>query len=102
MSHDHAYVQFISSYILRLAIESDQRAFASVKVLGGRNGGGEEGERAAQHFEARIYTDLSYMLGACIVYKSILPALGLEPPPPWFGLSVCVGSVEEGVALIWT
>jgi hypothetical protein len=44
-----------SSYIFRLAIEADQRAFAGVQVLGGGNRGGEEGERAAQDFEARIY-----------------------------------------------
>ena len=49
------------SYILRLAVEADQRAFAGVQVLGGGNGGGEEGERAAQHFEARIYNSLSHV-----------------------------------------
>lgn len=36
------------------------------------------------------------------VYKAILPALGLELLPPLVGLRVWVGSVEEGVALIWT
>jgi hypothetical protein len=35
------------------------------------------------------------------VYRSILPAL-IELLPPLVGLSVCVGSVDEGVALIWT
>lgn len=35
-----------------------------------------------------------------LVYGSILPALGLELLPPLAGLSVCVGSVEDGVALI--
>lgn len=91
------------SYILRLAVEADQRAFAGVQVLGGGNGGGEEGERAAQHFEARIYNSLSHVKMVWIVYRcSILPALRLELLPPLVGLSVCVGSVEEGVALIWT
>ena len=91
------------SYILRLAVEADQRAFAGVQVLGGGNGGGEEGERAAQYFEARIYNSLSHVWIVWFVYRSsILPALRLELLPPLVGLSVCVGSVEEGVALIWT
>lgn len=91
------------SYILRLAVEADQRAFAGVQVLGGGNGGGEEGERAAQDFEARIYNSLSHVRLVLFVYRcSILPALRLELLPPLVGLSVCVGSVEEGVALIWT
>jgi hypothetical protein len=47
------------SYIFRLAIEADQRAFAGVQVLGGGNGGGEEREWAAQDFEARIYKEQS-------------------------------------------
>ena len=51
------------TYILRLAVEADQRAFAGVQVLGGGNGGGEEGERAAQDFESRIYSSLSHMNG---------------------------------------
>ena len=90
-------------YILRLAVEANQRAFAGVQVLGGGNGGGEEGERAAQHFEARIYNSLSHVRLVLFVYRcSILPALRLELLPPLVGLSVCVGSVEEGVALIWT
>lgn len=54
------------SYILRLAVEANQRAFAGVQVLGGGNGGGEERERAAQDFESRIYSSLSRMYGICI------------------------------------
>lgn len=51
----------ILAYILRLAIEANQRALAGVQVLGGGYGGGEERERAAQHFEARIYNGLSHV-----------------------------------------
>jgi hypothetical protein len=49
---------------------------------------------------ARLYICLS---DVCILFctdRSILPALGLELLPPLVGLSVCVGSVEDGVALI--
>lgn len=63
--HSHDSIQG-HSYILRLAVEADQRAFAGVQVLGGGNGGGEEGERAAQDFESRIYNSLSHMYIVCI------------------------------------
>jgi hypothetical protein len=88
-----------SSYIFRLSVEADQRSFARVQVLRGGNGCGEEREWAAQHFEARIYICLSDMFIESCTDRSILPALGLELPLP-LGLSVCVGSVEDGVALI--
>ena len=42
------------SYILRLAIEANERALSRVEVLRGGYGGGDEGERIAQHLEARI------------------------------------------------
>jgi hypothetical protein len=89
-----------SSYIFRLAIEPNQRSFARVQVLGGGDGCGEEREWAAQHFEARVYICLSDMYILFCTDRSILPALGLELLPPLVELSVCVGSVEDGVALI--
>jgi len=59
------------SYILRLSVETDQRAFAGVQVLGGGNGGGEEREGAAQHFEARIYNSLSHVYWWYCLYTDL-------------------------------
>jgi hypothetical protein len=49
---------------------------------------------------ARLYICLSDVYYLLCIDRSILPALGLELLPPLVGLSVCVGSVEDGVALI--
>jgi hypothetical protein len=51
---------------------------------------------------ARLHICLSDVYILWCTDRSILPALGLELLPPLVGLSVCVGSVEDGVALIWT
>lgn len=50
--------------ILRRAVEADQRALARVEGLGGGDGGGEEGGGRAEHFESRVDTAASAIVGA--------------------------------------
>lgn len=90
------------AYILRLAIEAYKRAFPRIQVLGGGYGSGEEGEGTAQDFEACIYCILLATILSLATIAGVIPAAGLAAFPPLLGVRLCVGSVEDGVALICT